>query len=237
MLTQLSTGCAALVVNGTMGSAPLTAIDRLKNTPQAGKLPICDSEGNVIGTLIPITVAMAYDESLLEDLCRWRAENMSNFLTVFEPTVAKTRDYLLRLSLPDPARILFVIHDDGGRRVGNIGLCNVSETEAEVDNVIRGEPVTCSRFMLSVQSSLAGWVFNTLGLKLLYLKVLTDNLRAIKSYERAGFSITGRQPLMKKPIPGGYQLIPASVGAPECAAFVRMELDRSSFWKAGLPSL
>jgi len=157
---------------------------------------------------------------------------MSKFFTVFEPSVEKTRDYLLRFSLPDPARLLFVMHEDGGRRVGNIGLCNVDETGAEVDNVIRGEPVKHSRFMLFAQSSLAGWAFNTLGLERLHLKVLTDNLRAIKSYERAGFSITGRQPLTKKTIPGGYQLVPASVGAPEDAAFVRMELNRASFRRA-----
>lgn len=199
---------------------------------QSQELPVVNRSGQPIGALVPITPVMANDISLLEDLCRWRAANMLNFFTVFEPSVAKTRDYLERFSLPDPARILFLIKDGDGRRVGNIGLCNITAASAEVDNVIRGESVELRDFMRFVQWSLAHWAFSELGLDRLFLEVLADNRRAIASYERAGFGAVGRHALTKKPIPGGYQLIPAIGGMPEDSALLRMELDRASLRQA-----
>ncbi len=213
------------------GASYSKTLARLKSG-QVDELPVVDGSGHPIGALVPITANMADDVSLLEDLCRWREANMLNFFTVFEPSVAKTKDYLVRLSLPDPARILFLIKDAEGRRVGNIGLCNITGANAEVDNVIRGETVEPRDFMRFVQWSLADWAFRTLGLDRLYLEVLADNRRAIASYERAGFAVVGRHALTKRPIPGGYQLIPATEGMPVDAALLRMELDQTSLRQA-----
>ena len=64
---------------------------------------------------------------------------MTAFLTVFAPTPEKTRNYLNDFSLPDPARMLFLVADCDNRYVGHIGLCNIAADGAEIDNVMRGE--------------------------------------------------------------------------------------------------
>ena len=199
----------------------------MKEPDQSTSLPISNGRGQAIGSLVPITAQLAQDRDVLSDLCRWRAANMTSFFTVFEPSVEKTQAYLLRLSLPDPGRILFLIQDAAGRRVGNIGLCNVTDEDAELDNVLRGESVGDRSFMRFVQWSLADWVFHTLGLQKIYLNVLADNERAIRSYEHAGFAIVERKPLTRIEIPGGYNLVPATGGEAEDGALALMELDRA----------
>lgn len=211
-----------------LGAEQALTLRRLKTASPPTCVPILGPADEVLGSLVPITAEMAQDHAILGDLCRWRAANMTSFFTVFEPTVQKTQGFLLGLSLPDPARILFLIQDPAGRRVGNIGLCNVTGNDAEFDNVLRGEFVDHPKFMRFVQWSLAAWAFDTLGIGVAYLSVLADNARAIRSYEGAGFTIVDRTPLVRKPFSGGYSLVPATPGVREDAALVRMEMDRAS---------
>ena len=182
-----------------------------------------DQAGRPIGRLTMITEAAARDDTLVADLCRWRAANMSGFLTVFQPTMEKTRDYLDRLAVPDPRRVLFLIQDAEGRRVGNIGLCNIAPGKAEIDNVVRGETVETPAFMSHVQEALIGWAAATLGVARVYLNVLSDNPRAVASYERAGYVETDRVPLMRVDTTDGYRLVPDPAAPDGAVSLIRME--------------
>lgn len=204
------------------------AIGRLKSAGSGTLLPVQDGAGKQIASLVPISIGMAEDVGLLTDLCRWRSANMESFLTVFEPSIEKTQSYLRKFSLPDPARILFVIQDISGTRVGNIGLCNIAPDSAELDNVIRGEQVGVRYFMRWVQWSLIEWAFDNLGVERVYLNVLGDNSRAIASYRGAGFEVVERSALKREDIPGGYRLVlcPTAEGS---ATLVRMEISAGAF--------
>lgn len=150
---------------------------------------------------------------------------MQSFLTVFEPTYAKTEKYLTSFSLQDPARVLFLVRDVNSRPVGHIGFANVSGPEAEVDNVLRGERSPCDDFMAQALRSLIDWAAEHLGIARVYLNVLSRNCRAIRFYERLGFAETDRVPTARQVMAGGYKIVPTTrdKADPECPTLIRME--------------
>lgn len=154
-------------------------------------------------------------------------------MSVFTPTIEGTRTYLKRVVLRDPARILFLIVDVAFHPIGVIGLRNVSATEAELDNVIRGERVETRGFMNSVQRKLLDWTFLKLGVRLIYLNVLGHNARAIRAYEKVGFTLVARTALVRQRNSDGYNLAPAPAqGEPTDLQLARMEIYRNSFYQA-----
>jgi RimJ/RimL family protein N-acetyltransferase len=184
------------------------------------------ADGEIIARLVAINQDRAAHPAVVESLFRWRAAAMTGFLTVFEPTLEKTRGYLEKLVLVDPARILFLILDPAGRPVGNIGLCNITADEAEVDNIVRGERVETANFMAQVQAGLIAWAHRRLGVSRVYLNVLSDNERAVNSYLKAGYVETGRTPLTREPIEGGYRLVPTPGGGdPAQPQLIQMRID------------
>jgi RimJ/RimL family protein N-acetyltransferase len=216
----------------TSASHQARIIAQLKADDDAApSLPIVAEHGERLGRLVPFNLRLAGDASLVRALCEWRAAHSKAFLTVFAPDAEATRDYLTRFSLPDPARILFLIEDVAGRPVGNIGLCNVSEGDAELDNVLRGEAVTAKDFMVHAHRALLRWSFSQLGVRLVYLNVIDDNERAIRCYYKIGFREGARRALLRQVQEHGYRLVPESSasGEPTGLHLIRMELDRISF--------
>jgi RimJ/RimL family protein N-acetyltransferase len=158
---------------------------------------------------------------------------MRSFLTVFEPTLEKTRNYLTAFSLPDDARILFLLVSRENRYVGHIGLCNIAADGGEIDNVIRGEPVDSPGFMVCAHEALLCWAFASLDLPSAYLNVLADNVRAIQTYEKVGFRAIERTPLLREEHEGGYRLRPISASSDDATGpmLIRMEILRDSFYR------
>lgn len=214
--------------------APTTEQARIVAALKAGappevSLPIRRGTAE-IGALTPVTHDLGRDPEIISALCRWRQEHMGCFLTVFAPSLEKTRGYLNDFSLPDSARVLFLIADHDHRYVGHIGLCNIAEDSAEIDNVIRGEPVGTPDFMVRAHDVLLDWTFWSLGVPLVYLNVLAHNARAIRSYEKAGLRTVSRTPLARQDIDGGYKLVPAPRAVPHGGAtLLRMEIRRDDF--------
>lgn len=204
----------ARIVSGLKSAAPRTFA-----------IPILASDC-VVGRLTPVTRDMAEDAAVVDALFRWRRASMTAFLTVFDPTPEKTHHYLTAFSLPDPARILFLIeHED--RTVGHIGLCNIAADGAEIDNVMRGEPVEVAGFMRDAHIALLRWAFSALDVPVIYLNVLADNTRAVRAYERTGFRTVSRTLLRREDFDGGYRLVPAADdGVDSGRALLRMEIIR-----------
>jgi RimJ/RimL family protein N-acetyltransferase len=196
-------------------------------------IPIASADGTAAGFLTPVTSQLAEDPAIIDALFRWRRSHMRSFLTVFNPTLEKTRNYLTAFSLPDHARILFLVVDRENRHVGHIGLCNIAPNGGEIDNVIRGEPVDVPGFMVCAHKALLRWAFSSLDLPLAYLNVLADNARAMQTYERVGFRATARTSLACEEHDGGYRLRPVagSSGNGTGPVLVRMEILRDSFYR------
>jgi RimJ/RimL family protein N-acetyltransferase len=94
--------------------------------------------------------------------------------------------------------MLFFVTDSAGDKIGHVGLFrfNYEEEFCEIDNIVRGShhwkgaiEAACSAMMT--------WAFESLGLDRLFLRVVSDNERAIRLYERLGFTETQRVPLRK----------------------------------------
>ena len=163
---------------------------------------------DVAGSLHPVDATIPDNLPIVEKMCRWRSVARTSFLTVFEPSVDKTRSYLTDLVLVDPTRILFLAAGQSGDLVGNIGLCNITETSAEIDNVLRGEASPSPKFMKRVHSALTDWARRALGVQNFYLNVLSSNPGAIKFYAEIGYEEVSLVPLRKEVFEGGYRLVP-----------------------------
>jgi len=221
--------------DATLTSEQRRVIADLKSDQRSISLPILGPDDGAIGRLTPVTPSLAARTEVVQSLCRWRATHALSFLTVFTPTPDNVRDYLVKYSLPDPARVLFLVQDDGGRLVGNIGFCNIAAESAELDNVLRGEPANPVRLMTDAQTALLDWAFRILRVQGVYLQVLAANTRAIRLYERIGFATTGQVGLTRVPQGDGYRLVPAGPTDldPPVAHLKRMEITSDQFYAAG----
>lgn len=97
--------------------------------------------------------------------------------------------YLEKFAIRQKDRILFCISLDNDI-VGHIGLSNITETLAELDNVIRGA-AGYRGMMTEILDFLLEWANKKLGVSRVFLRVVADNSRAIEFYKRAGFQSGG----------------------------------------------
>src|SRR5271166_2449863 len=191
------------------GPTPAQAalVAALKAGERRAEIPVLSPVGEVLGTIEPITHDLAAECPLHETLSRWRAENMAAFLTVFQSTPKKTAAFLARVSLPAPSRLLCLLRNAAGTPVGNIGLCNIAEGSAELDNVLRGVQAGAPGFMRRATSAFLDWSFGALDLREIYLQVLEDNAHAIRLYEAVGFQRGERLPLWRRETVEGNDLL------------------------------
>jgi RimJ/RimL family protein N-acetyltransferase len=171
--------------------------------------PILTTEGCAVGSFFPITASLAANPNVIQALYSWRRANMGSFLTIFDPTLEKTIEYLVSFLLPDPARILFLLCDIQHQLIGHIGFCNISGQSAEVDNVIRGEPGPIPEFMTLALTSILSWAFDELRVSSVYLQVLSHNDRALTLYRKVGLIEVARVSTKRIGVPGGEKFVPA----------------------------
>ncbi|WP_064693411.1 GNAT family N-acetyltransferase [Rhizobium aegyptiacum] len=161
------------------------------------RLPIRSDSGRFVGELQCIDRSMLDEPGLIADLTAWRNQSMPFFLTQFAATEERTRSWLESISLPAPDRILFVICDLDGNRLGNFGVCNIRPGAAEFDNVIRGRMSDIRNLMLHCGEALLEWMFSVLGAKTAELHVFSNNEKAIGLYKRLGFAAAESLPLRR----------------------------------------
>ncbi len=157
-----------------------------------------DEQGKPIGYLAPITKHNADDERIACLLSLWRERHKQFFLSQVSFSPKGTRQWLTDIVLPDDARLLFIAHAGSGVPVGTAGVANITEEDGELANVLRGEPGGHPRLFRFASIALLDWCFNTLFLERMYLKVFSDNARAIHLYDSIGFTRTSLQALIKR---------------------------------------
>ena len=157
--------------------------------------PVKDS-GMEIGRLVPVGPWILESGDLIRQMAEWRARAMRMFLSQFESTPARTKDYLRRLSLAEWDRILFMIEVDT-TFVGHIGLAHVANGTGELDNLMRGLPGGATNLLEICERTLLTWAFSHLNLDDVYLRVLSFNFPAKEIHEAIGFRVTERHPLRR----------------------------------------
>ena len=140
-----------------------------------------------IGFLVPIDQKLIENKNIIQSLVKWRNENMRFFLTRFKASEDRTYNWLKDIVLTSDDRILFVIFENEQKAVGNIGLCNITEKSAEIDNVLKGEKTEKNGFMFFAQIALIKWAISNLKIDDIYLNVISDNDNAIRFYSKLGF--------------------------------------------------
>lgn len=174
-------------------------VDTLKDFNRAiaySQAILCDQATETIVNLVPIGTWIFQEVDLIETLVKWRAGSMGSFFTHFTSSAETMLSYLRDYSINDSSRILFLIVE-GDRPIGHIGLSNIAEDTAELDNVIRGETVRDPNTMTLASTALIGWAFANLGVSSIYLKVQSTNSQALRLYKQLGFVEESHTPLRK----------------------------------------
>ncbi|GEM_PF-792382 len=150
------------------------------------------------GYLFCVSELYAEDQQLIAKLAKWR-EEATTFHNKFKVTQEGTKQWLRKLVLDIPDRILFLVVDRYGYAIGHLGFANSLNDDGlmEIDNVIRGFQGVEKGIMSCAVSSLLDWAESTVNPQGFYLRTLQDNTHAIGFYSRLGFVIEGKQPLRR----------------------------------------
>ena len=151
--------------------------------------------------LVP-TQAERVLESDVAVLTEWRNRYVTSFLTEFEATPARTRDWLVQRVGPDRGRVLFMVESMDGRRIGYMGLAFIdwASGSGEADAVVRGVD-GFPGVMLTGLRTLLWWAQCELGLVRLGVRVRSDN-PALGFYRKLGFQERQREALRRTDVPG-----------------------------------
>lgn len=144
-----------------------------------------------------LTADMAADKAVIDLLGRWRKENELFFLSQFPVTFERTQAWYHNHLLNKPDRLLFIIRT-AGVYVGHVGLFrfDYARKSCEIDNIVRGEK-SFPGIMGAAILAMMKWGREKLGIEEYTLKVLGDNDRAVRLYEKLGYEETGRIPLLR----------------------------------------
>ncbi|MFC1551701.1 bifunctional GNAT family N-acetyltransferase/PLP-dependent aspartate aminotransferase family protein [Candidatus Latescibacterota bacterium] len=152
------------------------------------------------GFLLPISELHATDESLIKDMSKWRSDSSYAFPTQFPVTEEGTKKWLRSQVLDNPSKMLFLLVDNFGNRIGHLGYANCLNDvgEMEIDNVVRGVNKVSPGIMTNAMQVLLDWADEKLLPRRINLLVLDDNNKAITFYEKLGFKFEEKIPLHKK---------------------------------------
>ena len=199
---------------------------------RAVSLPVLRGEkGNV--SLVPIGPWILAETEIIKQMATWRKEAMSMFLAQFESTHQRTKRYLENLAISEQTRLLFLILLEE-ETIGHIGFSSISDSEAELDNVMKSSQLVFPGLMFEVSTALIDWGFRELELHSIHLQVTSHNESAQKLYSRLGFKVERRSPLridIQQDLTLHVPCSPEESDAP--FQLVIMRLDRES-WQAGL---
>jgi perosamine synthetase len=150
------------------------------------------------GYLVCVSELHADDDQVITLLTKWRGEATA-YRDSFKPTFESTKNWLRKLLLDVPDRILFLVLDRHGHAIGHLGFANALNDQGlmEIDNVIRGVHNIESGIMSLSMQVLIEWANKTFLPQGIHLRTLEDNVHAIKFYENLNFTLTGKLPLRK----------------------------------------
>ncbi|QDC88106.1 bifunctional GNAT family N-acetyltransferase/PLP-dependent aspartate aminotransferase family protein [Candidatus Methylopumilus universalis] len=181
------------------------------------------------GFLLPVSQYHAEDEALLENLTRWRNENVEVYPTQFQATIESTRSWILNRLVMVEDRILFIVVDAKGSVVGHMGFngCHNDKLFFEIDNVVRGNRSAEKGLFSKAMQCLIEWARKTINVEGFFLRVMDDNPHAIEFYKKNNFAENKRIPLIKE-INGNTVLYrEAGPGEEPIKYFVNMEFKPS----------
>lgn len=148
--------------------------------------------------ITPITIDMV-DDDLVELLKKWREENQSGFLKIFNVTFDSTKKWIKKNVQNRGDRLMFLIVDSNNEVIGHLGVStfDYDKRTCEIDNVVRGKVSHQLGIMLSASNTLISWIKAHIEPEEIRLRVLSDNISAIYLYHKLGFVPDKLEPLEK----------------------------------------
>lgn len=174
-------------------------------------IPVTNDLGSKC-SLVPVGAWILDTPDLLGEISEWRSRAMKMFLVQFESTPARTVEYIQTHSLAQSDRLLFMV-DLNGAFVGHIGIANLTEESAELDNLMRGRPGGPTELFKLCELTLLKWVFFNTSVKEIRLRVLSYNVMAKVLHKEIGFHVSERLPLRQVETDWAMTLVPCSVDA------------------------
>lgn len=153
-------------------------------------------------TIYVVTKKLLSKKKTIELLADWRDKSNIWFPAQFKVTFDGTKKWAKEQLLEKKDRILFFLQvEKENTPFGHIGLYrfNFDEKSCEIDNIIRGIYTEQTKGAMTISLKLLiDWTYKFLGVKNIYLQVVSDNEKAIALYHRLGFKEVSRVPLIEK---------------------------------------
>lgn len=176
------------------------------------KIDIVNDNYEKIGYLKPITKSIVLNDFIIKKLTKWRNNSMQFFMTQFNATFERTKNWLNKTVLSDNTRVLFIIYDSSGKAIGNYGFARLNEYSAEIDNLIRGETEGHPQLIYYTEVALIKWIFSNLRIEKITGNIFTDNIIPLLIHKEVGFIIREKYPLYKKVINNEIKWIKGKTG-------------------------
>ena len=186
-----------------------------------------------VGYIKPISHFDLDNKNLIEKLKSWRNENISAYLDQTLATTAGTKNWLEKSALKNSSKILFLVYDNLDEPIGHMGLADglITDSLVEMDNIVRGNKNSQKGLISLALFDLISWVFISTSCNKVYLRVFSDNFKAISIYENLQFTRVNKEPLKKNLNEGviKYEFLNTNKNAD--VYFCYMELTRNDHFK------
>lgn len=224
------------LMHGTIDQNAL--IKSCKGLGQNGSIslivPLRMENGKLIGRLRPVDATIASEPRTAEEFAQWRRSNYGAFLSEFEATVERTRNWLNDIVVPSLDRMMFVIEDETERRVGHFGIANIEMKTIELDNGIRGESGGHPKLFNYVELYVCHFAFSYLGVEAVKVRVFADNMSARRLHRTIGFVERKREDLVRTQVSEGeFHYKPVEdhdKSKDEVRQVVHLEMSRNIFY-------
>lgn len=193
-------------------------------------IPIINRDNNHIGALACVDRDFASNIEIISALTDWRRQYMHYFLTQFEASDLRTKLWLENTVIPSHDRIFFVILLISGDLIGNSGICNMTSTSGELDNLIRGRKGGHPKLIYYSEIALLSWMFGYLDYQMSNLHVFSNNFPTIKLHTSVGFKISDNIKITQRKSPGLIEhLLNSDEGDSVSYSYLEMSLYRDKF--------
>ena len=205
----------------------LEKIKKIKESSEEYRIGFSSEEGFKC-SLVAVSKSILERGEDISLLSKWRQENDFAFPAQFKVTDLGTKTWCEKGLFATPDRILFWVLDHEKKKIGHVGLFRLSEDAEfiEADNIVRGESSQVKGIMADAMRALIKWQREYLEIPRSYLRVFSDNARAIDFYKRLNYAEIQRVPLYSERSTGrtDWKEIVNNPYAPAEKYFVTMQL-------------
>ncbi|MGD8562280.1 MAG: GNAT family N-acetyltransferase [Desulfarculaceae bacterium] len=176
------------------------------------------------GFLLPVGNYHYQLADVIQTMAKWAKQKNHTFPVQFPVTMPGTLSWLSDRVLANPGRMLFLVTNQTGTLVGQVGFIDSLNDEGEMwlANILRGEDDLSPGIMTAAVQALMAWARQMFKPRRICLRVLSHNEHAIKFYNKLGFRRKGKAPYWIHQIDNRLEIFPHP---PEASTPVDMFFD------------